>query len=169
MIELLVVIAIIGLMAGITYVALGGVRRQAYATKARNDIMNIVGAMAMTLKKQDRSIWWTEADLGSGDNPSVKDVPGVTDSLKRPPKSAIPGTGEYLYDNDGDVLSDNEADEKGVNILLVFPGDEQRDEYFKLMDKTVDQGNGPSRGRIRTAPGSIIIFNITSDPSKLGF
>jgi len=169
LIELLVVIAIIGLIAGISYVALGGVRRQAYAVKAQNDIVNIVGSLAMSLKKQERNVWWTEADLGLGSNPAAKNIPGVTDYLKKPPKSAIPGTGDYLYDNDSDVMADNEADEKGVNIVLVFPNDEQRDEYFELMDKTAEHGNGPSFGRVRTAPGSMLIFNITPDPSKLGF
>jgi prepilin-type N-terminal cleavage/methylation domain-containing protein len=169
LIELLVVVAIIGLLAGISYVALGGPRKQAYALKAGNDIMNTVGALAMTLKKQERNRWWTETELGLGSNPPAKSIPGLTDFLKKPPKSAIPGTVDYLYDNDGDMLANEEADEKGVNILLVFPNDQQRDEYFELMDKTAEQSNGPARGRVRTAPGSIIIFNITPDPSKIGF
>jgi prepilin-type N-terminal cleavage/methylation domain-containing protein len=169
LIELLVVIAIIGLIAGVSYVALGGVRRQAYVVKAGNDITSMITAMAMTLKKQGKNIWWTEAELGLGNNPPAKNIPGITDYLKRPPKSAIPGTVDYFYDNDGDILANDEADEKGVNIVLIFSNDEQRDEYFELMDKTAEHGNGPSLGRVRTAPGSMIIFNITPDPSKLGF
>lgn len=169
LIELLVVIAIIGLIAGISYVALGEPRKQAYALKASNDIKNIAIGLAMTLKKQGRSTWWTEAELGLGSNPAVKIIPGLTEFLKNPPKSAIPGTVDYLYDNDGDILGSTEADEKGVNILLVFPSDSQRDDYFKIIDKTVDQSNGPANGRIRTAPGSMLIFNITTDPSKTGF
>lgn len=167
--ELLVVIAIIGLLASISYVALGEPRKQAYSIKAGNDIMNTVTALAMALKKQEKGAWWTEAELGLGNNPAAKNIPGITDFLKKPPKSAIPGTGDYLYDNDSDVLGDNEADEKGVNILLVFSNDSDRDKYFQLIDKTAEQSNGPARGRVRTAPGSIIIFNITPDPARIGF
>ena len=169
LIELLVVIAIIGLIAGISYVALGEPRKQAYALKASNDIKNIAIGLAMTLKKQGRSTWWTEVELGLGSNPPAKNIPGLSDYFKVPAKSIVPGTVDYLYDNDSDVLSDNEADEKGVNILLVFPNDVERDKYFELMDKTAEQSNGPTRGRIRTASGSIIVFSITPDPTKIGF
>jgi hypothetical protein len=122
--------------------------------------------MAMTLKSQGRNTWWTEAELTLGSNPAAKEIPGL---LKKVPKSAIPGTGEYLYDNDGDILADNEAAEKGVNILIVFDNDITRDEYFELIDKNLDQGSGASRGRVRSAAGSMIVFNISQNPAKLGF
>ena len=80
------------------------------------------------------SYWWTEAELGLGANPPANNILGLSKQFK----SAIPGVENYIYDNDGDVLADNEASERGVNILLVFSNDIARDQYFDLLDKIVD-------------------------------
>lgn len=165
LIELLVAIAVIGVIVALSYAAMGGARRQAQALKAGNDITNLVGTLAMALKKEGRNTWWTEDELGRGANPVAQEILGLSKVLK----SAIPGTDDYLYDNDDDILGDNEADEKGVNIILVFPNDSRRDQYFELMDKTLDQKSGAARGRVRKAPGSMLIFNISPDPARLGF
>ncbi len=161
--ELLVVIAIIAILTGIVVFATRTPRDQAKVTKMTNDVRNIVIALAYELKEQGRQDWWTETELGLGVDPYVGDIIDPSGPLKNIPEPLISGVSQYLYDNDGDTLSDNEADEKGVNILLKFNKDSVRDRYFDMFDSKLEYGNGASVGKLRKAPGSIILFNISSD------
>lgn len=169
LLELLIVVAIIGLLASISWVSLGGARKKAVAIRTISDVENIFTAMAFELKKEGREVWWTEAELGLGSDPAVENIPGLTEFLPRIPKPFFPGVDSYRYDNDGDILGDNEAEAKGVNIIAYFSNDAERDDYFSLLDKTADQSTGPARGLVRTASPSAIFFNISPDPSKFGF
>ncbi len=163
LIELLVVIAIIGVLASVVMISTVGVRKKAKAIKIMNDGKNIAIGFYSLKKQQELEGWWTEAEIGAGANPGIDKISGLETVMPKIPTPPIGGIDAYQYDNDEDILEENEASEKGVNILLTFSNDKERDEYFQLLDDLIEKGTGSSKGRIRTAPGSILVFNVDNN------
>lgn len=163
LIELLVVIAVIATITAIAVVGLNSARDRSVATKTLNDLRTIEKALGSLMMEQGESIWWGDDSFGAGEDPSIDNVTGISQFLPSVPTPELPGVSNYLYDNDGDILSAGSQVANGVNIVM-NASSTVVSKFFSIMDTNGDYGSGDSEGKLRTnAGGDMIFYNITPD------
>lgn len=139
LIELLVVISIIGVIASLILTSVNNARDRARIARLATDYREIKKALILSLFEEDRTTWWTETELGTG-NPVLSNLynrsTGVastfSDFYQTSPGFNPFSSYEYQYDHDGDSFTGCSY-AAGANLLVYGTTLEQRqmiDLYF---------------------------------------
>ncbi len=174
-IELLVVVSIVAILSLVIIAAVRrGVDKARFAAVV-SEFSQIERAFILSYYEEDRSTWWTEAELGLGNNPSLDEIIDIetgplssfSDYFPHSELSnALSGT-LYEYDNDGDTATSctNGQKHRGVNLLVTSVDVGFREE----VDVFIDGSLTPYCGRISYDPNDTgqkperMFYNIFDD------
>jgi len=183
LVELIVVIAIIGILSAIGFTSFTNIQRNSRASRIASDFQQIDLAWKVWKNANDAP-YPRESDLdangvtdpGYGSHPDLAcaDEPGIFETpadLYLEDEYADPWSIRYSYDNDGDTFPASGL-YSGVNVFASWcAGNGAR--YIEaaiIMDRSIDNGDGATTGRLRwqTDPNvnGAIIFMISPDEDQ---
>jgi len=164
LIELLVVVAMIGILATFIIGQINKARKKAQVAHFASQLDQIEKAFAYTFFEENRSNWWTEAEIGTFNptltyinNISSGPLSGFSDWYPNSPDNYL-ADAEYRFDSDGDTYGECGTGGQtfsGVNILVYgipFDDIEQIDMFRDGVAEDVDNDGDPDGdvcGKIR--------------------
>jgi len=173
LIELIVVVSIVGLMSTFIIVNITDARNKAKAANLINQFKEIEKAFYFTYLDENRSTFWTDAEIGFGNNPTLDEIisiesgplAGFSDYFPHNNLTNLFNGGEYDFDNDGDVQYCGIGGSSGVSLSVVV-----QNEYdiAKDMEALVDGDDDFNCGKFRYN-GSRMKWSISDDGSEIEF
>lgn len=171
LIELLVVIAIVGIIAVFVIANVKEAQNKGKFAKIASQFQQIERAFVLAYYEENRNTWWTEAELGLGNNPSLDEIIAIESGPLSSFSTYFPSdldnilTGtEYEYDHDGDTSTScsNGNKHRGVNLLITDVDIEFREQIDIYLDGSLT----PFCGKISYDPNDLgqkperMFFNI---------
>jgi|GEM_PF-1925194 len=151
LIELIVVITIIGILSTIGFSSYVKIQKTSRASRMAADFQQIELAWKVWKNANDKT-YPLDAPTNRPPcgNVDALNVSATGANLYLDQKYKDPWGEEYMYDNDGDTYSGGNI-LAGVNLIAWWcPGNGQKYiEVAAIMDKSIDNGDGPSTGKLR--------------------
>jgi prepilin-type N-terminal cleavage/methylation domain-containing protein len=173
LIELLVVITIIGIVGTFIIVNINDARNRAKAANLVSQFKEIEKAFYYTYLEENRSYFWTEGEIGLGNNPTLNEIIGIESGPLSGFSTYFPhenltnlfNDGEYDLDNDGDVQDCQFSGSAGVTLSIIV-----QNEYriARNVESLVDGDNDLACGKFRYN-GARMKWVISDDGSSIEF